>query len=313
MKISNILHSYWNGNYSVVVLNDGTKIRTTKATEFIPDFAENCDVKITDKCDGGCPFCYEGCTPKGEHAILFDENNKPIQKWLTELHQGTELALNGNDLSHPDLQKLLEYLKSKGIITNITVNQKHFMQKADILKKWCDDKLIYGLGVSLSDSADEKFYETLKDFPNAVIHTIVGILSYTDFYQMRNRGLKILILGYKDLGRGTDYKKIAKDKLTYNIHWMKSEGLKEIMSSFKVVSFDNLALEQLDVKKVLFEHREKGWKQFYMGDDGQFTFYIDAVKQQYAKDSCVPVNERKSSTGLTVDQMFSDIRKYSNI
>lgn len=50
-----------------------------------------------------------------------------------------------------------------------------------------------------------------------------------------------------------------------------------------------------------------------MGDDGQFTFYIDAVKQQYAKDSCVPVNERKSSIGLTVDQMFSDIQKVVNV
>ena len=41
---------YKNGNYIVTILNDGTKIRQTKDDEFIPAFAENCDVKITDKC-----------------------------------------------------------------------------------------------------------------------------------------------------------------------------------------------------------------------------------------------------------------------
>lgn len=312
MKISNILYSYRNGNYRVVILNDGTKIRTTKANEFIPDFAENCDVKITDKCNGGCPFCYEGCTPQGEHAILFDENNKPIQKWLTKLHPGTELALNGNDLSHPDLQRLLEYLKSKGIVTNLTVNQKHFMQKVNILKKWCDDKLIYGLGVSLSDSTDEKFYEELKNFPNAVIHTIAGILRSEDIIKLMNHHVKVLILGYKTLGRGIAYKNNVfnhvKDYIQQLQFW-----LPKMVDNCKVVSFDNLAIEQLNVKELLFKDKQDEWDEFYMGNDGQFTFYIDAVKRQYAKDSCVPINERKSSEGLTVNQMFSDIRKCSNV
>ena len=44
---------YRNGNYTVRILQDGTKIRETEYEEFIPAFAENCDCKITDKCDGG--------------------------------------------------------------------------------------------------------------------------------------------------------------------------------------------------------------------------------------------------------------------
>ena len=52
---------YRNGNYNVTIYEDGTKVRATKDDEFIPAFAENCDVKITDKCSVGCPFCYEGC------------------------------------------------------------------------------------------------------------------------------------------------------------------------------------------------------------------------------------------------------------
>lgn len=311
-KTKNVLYKYQNGNYKVTLLEDGTKIRMTAANEFIPAFAENCDVKITDKCDGGCPFCYEGCTPQGKHAVLFDENGKPVQTWLTELHPGTELALNGNDMSHPDLNpehpRLLEYLKDKGIVTNLTVNQKHFMKYRDTLKEWSDKRFIYGLGVSLSDSNDEEFYEALKDFPNAVIHTIAGILTSFDIIKLINHRIEVLILGYKTLGRGIAYEKNAFNHVQAYIkqlqHW-----LPKMVENCRVVSFDNLALEQLDVKKILFEHKEKDWEQFYMGDDGQFTFYIDAVKQQYAKDSCVPAGNRFSSKGLTVDQMFTSIRK----
>lgn len=51
------LGSYINGNYKVTIYEDGTKVRLTKDDDFIPDFSENCDVKITDKCSVGCPFC----------------------------------------------------------------------------------------------------------------------------------------------------------------------------------------------------------------------------------------------------------------
>ena len=84
----NIIGKYKNGNYIVTMLSDGTKIRETNDDEFIPSFAENCDVKITDKCDGGCPFCYEGCTPNGRHGDIMN------YKFLDTLHPYTELAIN---------------------------------------------------------------------------------------------------------------------------------------------------------------------------------------------------------------------------
>ena len=89
---------YENGNYTVSFCeNDGTKIRENKLDFFEPAFAENCDVKITDKCDGGCEFCYENCIPNGKHGDILNH------KFLDTLHPYTELAINGNDLSHPDL------------------------------------------------------------------------------------------------------------------------------------------------------------------------------------------------------------------
>lgn len=314
----NCLYDYQNGNYRVVILEDGTKIRETEEDKFIPAFAENSDVKITDRCDGGCPFCYEGCTVNGKHAHLFDENGNVVytQKWLTSLHPGTELALNGNDLSHPELHpsnpRLLTYLKEHGIITNMTVNQKHFMKYYDVLKKWCDEKLIYGLGVSLADSSDTEFIKRIQEFPNAVIHVIAGIFEAMDVHFLADKGLKLLILGYKNLGRGTAYFDNYSGTILHMVDWL-SDKLPTILKHFKVVSFDNLAIDQLNVKTVLFKHDEKKWSEFYMGDDGSSTFYLDAVKMQYSRDSCMPREERFSSVGKTVDEMFQDIRsKYIN-
>lgn len=58
--------------------------------------------------------------------------------------------------------------------------------------------------------------------------------------------------------------------------------LLELIKHFQVVSFDNLAVCQLDVKRLM---TDKEWKEFYMGNDGQFTMYIDLVKREFAKSS----------------------------
>ena len=70
----NILGVYKNGNYNVTILSDGTKIRRTDEDEFIPEFPENADVKITDKCSQGCPFCFPEDT-----KIETNDGNKDIK------------------------------------------------------------------------------------------------------------------------------------------------------------------------------------------------------------------------------------------
>ena len=277
-----ILGRYKNGNYKVTILNDGTKIRETEENAFLPEFPECMDVKITDKCDGGCLWCYEGCSINGKHADLID-GDKPKQKWIESLKPYTELALNGNDLTHPQLREFLEYLKSKKVIANITVNQRHFLEKFDFIEELVENKLIYGVGVSLSDSSENVLYEYLEKIPNTVIHTIAGILAYDDIVQLMNHHCKVLILGYKKVGRGEKYYQFENLKIDKKIAMLKL-CLSEMIKECKVVSFDNLAINQLDVKNTLFKDRSD-WDEFYMGDDGEFTFYIDAVNQTYSKNS----------------------------
>jgi hypothetical protein len=278
-------------------MDDGTKIRRTDSDNFVPSFAENMDVKITSKCSIGCPFCYEGCTKDGQHASLFK------YKSIETLHPYTELALNGNDLDHPELYSFLLFLKSRSIFTNITVNQKQFFDNYEKLKEWSEEKLIYGLGISYVYYSSW-FINTLKEFPNAVIHTIVGILTEQDIDVLRDQDLKLLILGYKNLGRGEQYLNDRISSITKNILYLENELPNMIKSNqFKVLSFDNLALEQLDVRSLV---SEKEWDNFYMGDDGQFTFYIDMVAGEFAKNS---LSQKRYKIGdLSVDEMFNKIK-----
>jgi len=302
-----ILGTYKNGNYQVTILSDGTKIRRTDENEFIPEFPENADVKITDKCSQGCPFCYEGCTKKGEHSYLMCENGTFGQHWMYTLNPYTELAINGNDLDHPDLDKFLLKMQEMKIIVNITVNQNQFMKHLDYLKYLTKYKMIYGLGVSLVNSDDEKFFEALKDFPNAVIHTIAGILTSKDIIKLMNHHVKVLILGYKTLGRGIAYKDNVFNHVQDYIQQLQF-WLPKMVDNCKVVSFDNLAIEQLNVKELLFKDKQDEWDEFYMGDDGNFTLYIDAVNKTFAKNSCMPKEERFPINGRSMTAMFNFIR-----
>ena len=284
---------YKNGNYNVRLLADGTKIRETEEDEFIPAFAENCDCKITDKCDGGCPFCYEGCTPNGKHGDILN------YKFLDTLHPYTEMAINGNDLTHPDLIPFLEKLHEKRVIANMTVNQIHFERCQDIIRDLVDRHLIFGLGISLKNPTPE-FIELVKQYPNAVIHTINGILSPSDVEMLSGHNLKMLILGYKQLRRGVDWYATDHENIVVKQMWLK-ENLDSILSKFNVVSFDNLAINQLDVKRLMSEEE---WQEFYMGDDGNYTFYLDLVEGNFGKNSLA--TERFPIMD-SIDEMFQKI------
>ena len=53
-----VIGAYKNGNYHVIILSDGTMIRNCNEKEMIPDFPDSADVKLTNKCDRGCAFCF---------------------------------------------------------------------------------------------------------------------------------------------------------------------------------------------------------------------------------------------------------------
>ena len=293
----NLLGIYKNGNFTTKLFSDGTKIRETEDDEFIPDFTENMDIKISNYCDMGCNFCHEGSTKNGKHGDILN------QKFIETLHPYQEVALGGGDAtSHPDLIPFLHKLKDRKAVVNMTVNQRHFEQKQELIKKLVDEKLIYGLGVSLVNPTDE-FISLIQQYPNAVIHVINGILKPSDVEMLFDKNLKMLILGYKQLRRGGEWYSEDHENIIIKQMWLK-ENLGGIIERFKVVSFDNLAIEQLEVQRLMSKEE---WDEFYMGDDSEFTYFIDMVEKKFAKNSTTPIAERYELLD-SVDEMFEKIR-----
>ena len=285
-----LLAKYINGNYTVKLYQDGTKVKQTKFDEFIAQFPDSMDLKITNYCNLNCPMCHEKSSTKGKHGDL-------NAAFLKTLKAGTELAIGGgNPLSHQDLPKFLEQMKDQNVICNLTVNEQHLLQNIDTLQHFIDSKLIYGLGISLNQ-CNEQTIKFAKKNKNVVFHIINGL--FTNFEKIANKNLKILILGYKQFGRGKDYyNKDIEQQMLKNKHQIIS-----LFSCFKCISFDNLALKQLEIEKLV---PKQTWEQSYMGDDGDSTMYVDLVKKQFAVSS---TSTKRYMLLDNIEDMFNIVKK----
>lgn len=287
-----ILGRYKNGNYNVTLFDNGTKVRENKLDFFESSFPENIDIKITNYCDMDCPYCHEDSTRQGRHGNILD------QDFLDTLHPFTELAIGGgNPLAHPDLEEFLIKLRKRDIIPNITINQFHFIENYKYVISLVERQLVFGVGVSMIEPTDN-FIEKMYSLENGVIHLINGIVSERQVKKLSGRDLKILILGYKDFGRGETYTNHKQDIFK---RILKNNPM-NLFKSFKVVSFDNLALDQLNIREVIGEGL---WERLYMGNDGDFTMYIDLVEEKFGMNSTSKI---RYPLKTTIEDMFEVVK-----
>lgn len=298
---------YKNGNYDVYIdLDTGTKIRKNNLDFLEASTVESMDIKITNMCNMGCPVCHENSTIDGKHGDILSPS------FLDNLHPYTELAIGGgNVLEHPDIDEFLEKCKERKFICNITVNQKHFIESFDRIKDWVDNKLVYGVGVSLNKPSYE-LIKLMHLIPNSVLHVIAGLVSLEDLEFLSKNNLKVLILGYKQVRRGKDfYNTYMHNSIDYRIDTLKN-NIRNILDNkwFSVVSFDNLAIKQLDIKNIISNEQ---WEEFYMGDDGQdgkqtsASMFVDMVERKFAKNSCANESERYPLMD-TVEEMYTFLK-----
>ena len=301
-------YQYINGNTLCEINSkDGTLIMSADKDQEL-EFPVNIDMNISNRCLIGCPFCYQKCTKNGKEAdikkYLNDRNS-----FLYSLHSGTELAINGNEPLHENLIDLLKFCKKRKIFANLTVNEKTFIENKSLLQKWMNKGLIHGLGISPS-SYSEELLDFASENSNVVIHTIVGITTQKQYMKLINRSIKILILGYKNFGRGIEYKKDNK-LITAN-----KENLKTILSKIAeedipaFISFDNLAIYQLNPRKLL-KISDKEYDILFRGEDGHHTMFINLVNETYARNS---IELQKDHHKLTnnIKDMFKVIKEGSN-
>lgn len=329
-KLSHFGYAYLNGNYMVTTggwnnnIIEKTALRANEP--LISAFPDSIDLKITNRCMMACPWCHEESVSSGS---WFDptETFYKIKEGISPNVQ-IELAIGGGDV-FSDSSILLEFLKLIDSQTEwrprITINWRSLLstytkqQESDIIEIL---SYVDAIGLSI-DSEDILSYTQLhpliksefdwKDSKSisentilgkllrtdsVVFHVIAGLLQPETFKHLLSCHHDILILGYKNWGRG----KTIKPKYMSEYRELVKELLQEssargnlTRSYYNSFGFDNLALEQLDVKSCINPYE---WKNLYMGNEGTHSMYIDAVKREFAISSTSPDRESWNDTNL---------------
>ena len=303
-SIPSIRNKYVNGNYNIIIFDNGSKVRYCNDDSFSPIFPESIDLKITNKCPYSCPYCHENSRPDGKEAKLLNDDGTFAFEFMNTLRAGTELAIGGGSvMSHSELEPFLVKLFEKGIIANITVNQDELEEHISFIRSLLDKNLINGIGVSYKRPSTmlERFTRSYK---NTVIHIICGLVNDVDIEYIKRTFNKILILGYKDFRKGLSYHNSSVD---HNLDILKNK-LDSLFWRMDTTSFDNLALEQLKIRDVV---DKETFDAIYMGDDGEFTMYIDLPNNKFAKSSIYP-EEIRHDICNNIDDMFKIVRSDAN-
>jgi len=301
-----LINTYNNGDFDVSIYEDGTKVRTLVNIQTHnpkPAYPESLDVKITNYCDAGCPYCHEESNIKGEHGDLGDSI-----KLLKQLPAGVEIAIGGgNPLSHPNLYCFCKQLKETGLICNLTINKLNLISSSSSLKlleQLITEDLIKGIGYSTIVDLPERFISE-----NLVIHLIIGVTPVSRILEMMDKSNslsinKFLLLGYKTFGFGVRFNS---KRVQENIRdWKRSllDVLSKAQQKDLIISMDNLAIEQLDPKRLYKNPND--FDNNYMGDEGQFNMYLDAVNREYAISSFSSIRYLYKDT---IEDMFRHVRE----
>jgi hypothetical protein len=279
----------------MINIDDGTKIRFTEDDEFSADFPESVDMKITNCCRIGCKMCHEESTENGEHADL-------NANFLNTLRPYTEMAIGGGSVtSHPEIDNFLQTLKEKRILPSMTLHEKELFDNLERIQKWIDDGLVKGVGISVCSPKNDHILEFTNKNNNAVLHVIAGHTPLSTITSYGNMNGKILILGYKNWGRGSSYFQENLTEIREKIKILE-KNIDSLLKMFDIVSFDNLALEQLNVR----EHvDDEMWDVCYQGCDATHTMYIDLVKREFAATS---TSAERYALKDTIDEMFAEVK-----
>lgn len=265
--------TYNNGNSEITFNSNGTRVIS------FDDVLEletplNIDIKVSSKCSLGynpktntsfCDFCHESNRTDGSEC-----DYEKLKEKLNDLPPGIELAIGSNNMTG-DLVDFLVWCKGMGYFCNVTINQGHLMRDQERIKYCIDNELIKGLGVSYRSSLKWNVPDFILNYVNTVFHVIMGIDDITDILTLKDKGVrKVLTLGEKNFGFN-----LNKVDLTTKKHKQWYWWVNKLYSNFDVVSFDNLALQQLNLKRFF---RDKDWEVF---NQNEWSMYIDAVSGQF--------------------------------
>jgi hypothetical protein len=294
-----MLQKYKNGNATITIENDGSRVVEYENTLQL-EFPLNIDIRVSTKCAFGakddgtlgfCSFCHESAKQNGSEC-----DYKLLREKLWLLPRGIELAIGANQITE-NLYWFLSWATREGFICNLTINQGHLRRDLEWIKRLIKANTIKGLGISYRGNLKWDIPKEILEYSNTVFHVIAGIDTFSEVESLINGGVKkILILGEKDFG----YNKGNVDLQSRN-HKEWYWWVHKLFMKFDVVSFDNLALEQLNIKR-FFTY--KNWDVF---NNGEHSMYINAVDGYFAPSS--RSDKKTNWDSISIEKYFQENEK----
>lgn len=280
---------YQNGNATISIDTDGTRVIQYPSNEQLKlEYPLNIDIRLSNRCPLGfnpktgkavCTFCHESARTDG--VVCDIERLKNILDTQLPKDFAIELAVGVNEML-PEIADFFAWATQRGFIINATVNQltvSSNRQSTQYVTQLIQDGNIKGLGLSFRNvETFNKVPKEIIEYNNTVVHVIAGIDNIEEVKKLAGLGVKkMLVLGEKEFGFNVDsfhnVERIQNRKI-----WLWK--INELFKLFDVVSFDNLALEQLKIKRFFLD--EKDWNTTYQGEH---SFYINAVDGYFAPSS----------------------------
>jgi hypothetical protein len=281
----------------------GTKIRLSfeNGNADKSEVPELVDIKITDYCDEGCQYCYQGSTPKGEHANI--DVIRQVMYSLAEL-ETFEVALGGGEpTQHPKFIDILREFHRYGIKPNFSTRNADW-----VVSHWSEIKdFVGGIGLSVNDNNTllEKLSK-LHGLPDLTLTIQVAVGSCAEetlksiMETCKPFHVTVLLLGWKDTHRGkkgpiynVDVAKVLDSFAGDERQWPNGESYHPWNGP--MVAFDTMMVQQM--KEWLEQHHANSW--YFSIREGAHSMYIDCVTKKMAQSSYVdtfmPLIERKRS------------------
>lgn len=229
------------------------------------------DLKITDACQFGCKFCYQGSTPKGRVAS--------IEEILTAIDMCAEMGVlelaigGGEPTNHPEFELILSYAREKGMVPNFTTRNLSYLLENETWRT-STGAAAYSVDTKAGLMAFVKAIEATKDewrYRNStVVQIVVGVQSEQELSAMLEyasaKYLRVTLLGYKTTGFGSNVTPYEYDLISV-LQKLGEEKTPELgVDSVLAAKYGKALQEKLNVDIRCIVDRE-----------GSYSMYMDAV------------------------------------
>lgn len=253
---------------------------------YAPELADIC---ITSWCNFGCEYCYQDSTINGRHADLKDIEF--IAKSLSEKEVLEVAAGGGEPTLHPNFKEIAKIFHKNNIVFNFTTKNLSFFKKQENEDFIVNYIGAFAFSVSSIDDLEKLIYlsQTKPKIKNKITaQYVMGTTDEKDFEEILKLSYKnnitITLLGYKEIGRGNNFKPYNYDNWLDIIKKLREQDI-----------YTNINIDTKlsgDYKKIL--EKNKISMISYHTTEGAHSVYIDCVEKTMLPSSYIGFEQKQS-------------------